>query len=940
MALTALENSTYLDFAGYGLTTATTTPAAFGFNPADATASTQYMRVAITLDRANDPTALLNADWATRQTMLAEINDAGGVGTYFGATQSAYDRVVADVLATGAVVLGDAAGTDGYVSSAESRTVWINVDATQFQTLFGTQLLDYTAPDGSGTLSYWNGDLAVSDQWDVSGLWLVRPPNPDAQNLAGAAETTLAQGPQSIGNASVSPALATPGQIADLYHAPLTYSGAEMGTIAILASGVGADLPAGSESFQSLLDAYRARVGLQTEGEYYVVGGATVRPFDEEGGGERSMDVGIVTAVAPQSRIGLYDGSGTFGTYQLAIWDQVNNPTIITSSETDNSRFSPGSPAQAALSELYIDAVLRNITVFNAAGDGGSGNQVANGLANIPQDTGNAYIVQVGGTSLSTVRTAPLDPTLSGLVSGVSAGDAQVIWRLVSGGLTTLTPDAQATSFVEAAWNQYVLSGATLNASFGQNAATTGGVDPLTATPWYQLAYGLSPVSANGLSGRGVPDVAAVGGGDLSFDVPTADMTGSGPGGGTSASAPFWAALTAQFNAIFTDQGLPQLGFYNDLLYTAAAIAPAAFNDVTFGSINTSYYSGGAYSVAGEGETFTPTGFAYEAGEGYDLVSGLGTPNATLLARALSAVAHAQMWFPDVPDVLTSDGGTGWISSVDQNLLFQPSLSSAQDWSLSLSTGVLDMSGSASGSYAWTSRLAQQSLQADFSADIVTLFDSQSQGAVYQGNVAAGDDIGVFIAGDATGQPQAALTSQHGFIDFVSGDGDSAVHVARPVAIAETAGGLDDQTAIVRMRQNGTNDLSVQFYRVDDFSGTVDGVAPGEAGYDQALAMRAYLTASGGTWIDGAGYGQYSQSEIVDVDAGDIIAMQLSSGSHTFYAFASANETVNGQDVGHLWNYGLNTWGWEDLYGGGDLDFNDLVVQLDFTSSSGSGWLV
>ncbi|OYX11270.1 MAG: hypothetical protein B7Z15_12125 [Rhizobiales bacterium 32-66-8] len=592
------------------------------------------------------------------------------------------------------------------------------------------------------------------------------------------------------------------------------------------------------------------------------------------------------------------------------------------------------------MNELYIDAVLRNISVFNAAGDGGSGNQIANGLVNIPQDTGNAYVVQVGGTSLSTVRTAPLDPTLSDLVSGVTAGDVEVIWRLVSGGLTTLASGAPATSFVEAAWNQYVLSGTTLNSSFGVNAATTGGVDPLTATPWYQLAYGLSPVSANGLSGRGVPDVAAVGGGDLSFDVPTADMTGSGPGGGTSASAPFWAALTAQFNAIFQDQGLPQLGFYNDLLYTAAAIAPAAFNDVTFGTINTSYYSGGAYSVQGESETFTPTGFAYEAGEGYDLVSGLGTPNATLLARALSAVAHSQMWFPDVPQVLTSDGGTGWISSVDQNLLFQPSLTSELDWSVSLGTGVLDVSGSPSGSYAWTSRLAQQSLQADFSAEIVTLFDSQSQGGVLQAELGAGQGVGVFIGGAATDQPQADLTAQHGFIDFFSDDGASSVHVARPVAVAETAGGQDDQTAVVRLRQNGTNDLSVQFYRVDDFSGTVDGIAPGEAGYDKALASRTYVTTSGDTWIDGAGYGEYRQSEITDVDAGDIIAMLLSSGSDTFYGFASANEAVDGQNVGHLWNYGLNTWGWEDLYGGGDLDFNDLVVQLDFTSSSGSGWLV
>ena len=69
-----------------------------------------------------------------------------------------------------------------------------------------------------------------------------------------------------------------------------------------------------------------------------------------------------------------------------------------------------------------------------------------------------------------------------------------------------------------------------------------------------------------------------------------------------------------------------------------------------------------------------------------------------------------------------------------------------------------------------------------------------------------------------------------------------------------------------------------------------------------------------------------------------VLANQTS--SDTFWAFSQANEQVNGQPVGHLWNYGLNAWGWEDLPGGGDQDYNDLVVQIDFVSSAGHGWLV
>ena len=62
--------------------------------------------------------------------------------------------------------------------------------------------------------------------------------------------------------------------------------------------------------------------------------------------------------------------------------------------------------------------------------------------------------------------------------------------------------------------------------------------------------------------------------------------------------------------------------------------------------------------------------------------------------------------------------------------------------------------------------------------------------------------------------------------------------------------------------------------------------------------------------------------------------------ARTYWAFSQANEVVDGEHVGHIWNYGLNTWGFEDAYGGGDRDYNDLVVSLDFTSAFGHGWLV
>jgi hypothetical protein len=235
--------------------------------------------------------------------------------------------------------------------------------------------------------------------------------------------------------------------------------------------------------------------------------------------------------------------------------------------------------------------------------------------------------------------------------------------------------------------------------------------------------------------------------------------------------------------------------------------------------------------------------------------------------------------------------------------------------------------------------MAEQSLQPDFDPNLVIMFDKQAQGAVMQSSLSSGEALAVSINASSAQAIQAGLSSPFGFADFLSGD--AAVRVARPVAVAGTADGGSNETAIVRLRQDGQDNLSLTLYRVDDLSGTINGLHPGDAGYQAALQSRAYQMTTGGTSIGGPGYGNYEQSGLQHVNAGDLVAMQLTNNTHgnTYLGFAQANETVNGQPVGHLWNYGLNTWGWEDTYGGGDHDYNDMIVQLDFTSASGHGWL-
>jgi kumamolisin len=85
-----------------------------------------------------------------------------------------------------------------------------------------------------------------------------------------------------------------------------------------------------------------------------------------------------------------------------------------------------------------------------------------------------------------------------------------------------------------------------------------------------------------------------------------------GPGGGTSQSAPIWAALTALMNEYLTTHGGRAVNDLNPLLYriSAPGAARTAFHDVTLG--------GNAI---------------YNAAAGYDVVTGLGTPDTDALVH-------------------------------------------------------------------------------------------------------------------------------------------------------------------------------------------------------------------------------------------------------------------------------------------------------------------
>jgi hypothetical protein len=952
-----IPNSTFLDLTSYGTTTATTVEAAYHVSgrPAD-----QDVNVAFILPRANDPLALLSSNWATRQTTLQDLKDNGTLWSTYGAAAGDYSSALSILSAYGTIIGSPTGATDGYVTSQESRTIWVTLTPDGFQSLFGTPA--YRA----GDLYYWNGTLSVPSGLNVAGLWFDTAPwfgtPPATSDLSNGATATVQDGPQSIGNYLSTIGQQTtyfPGDIArHFYNFPLAGRQVETATVGLIEPGIGDAMPGSNPSFQQALNAYRAAAGITTPGSYYLNGNANGQNYSIGNAGERSLDVGVIASAAPGSKIGLYAGSGftlpsranDFTCYQTAFWDTVNNPAVLSSSYSIFQQTTPGSVFANAITELFIDSVLHNVTMVQANNDFGSSWSLATGLANQIINSSSPYMLLVGGTSLTTIAAAPFDPTIAAdpsadqsLYGLAMTGDLAALWRLVESGLTSLPSHAfgaaaQQDVFLESVWNSYVIVNGRRTPALG---ASDGGVDTTQPTPWYQKAFGLTPTSVNPdhATGRGAPDVAADSGGNMFYRAPGDDMVALWDDEGTSAATPLWAALMAQVDTIFVDQGLPHLGFANDLLYIAAAVAPASFNDITFGNNVTSFIYGGSNPIDAQGLAITLTGYGYFAGRGYDLTTGLGSPNGTLLARAMTAIGHSEMSHSSSPDMLDADG-SGWASGADQSLMFQTMSASGGSVEIDIGPSALGFSSMASGTYACTSRLAQQVLQSDFDPHLVRLFDKQGHGWVGQSVVGAGEQLSVSIDAHSTVALQASMTSPFDFADFSSAAG--AVRVARPVAVAETAGAAADTVAIVRVRQNGEDSLSITFYGVDDLTGAIGGLHPGDAGYAAAAQARAYQLTTGGTALAGPGYGNYGQSGLMNVDAGEIIAMKLvdhTSGGH-YWGFAQANETVRGQAVGHLWNYGLNTWGWEDTFGGGDRDFNDLIVQLDFTSAAGHGWLI
>jgi subtilase family serine protease len=162
--------------------------------------------------------------------------------------------------------------------------------------------------------------------------------------------------------------------------------------------------------------------------------------------------------------------------------------------------------------------------------------------------------------------------------------------------------------------------------------ATGGAPSKLFAAPYYQLGL-------TGYRTRTVPDVAldAAGNGGVAVWV-SPNVYGIG---GASMSAPMWAGIVALADQARQQTGRGRLGFLNTALYAIDR--------------NPIQYARDFHDIlVGTNAFDSPVGFA--AGPGYDLASGLGTPDVANLVRDLATSPFAGSPLLALPALFAGNG--------------------------------------------------------------------------------------------------------------------------------------------------------------------------------------------------------------------------------------------------------------------------------------------
>jgi kumamolisin len=273
-----------------------------------------------------------------------------------------------------------------------------------------------------------------------------------------------------------------------------------------------------------------------------------------------TTNIEVAGAVAPAAHVVVYfapnTDQGFVDAISSAVADEGNAPSVlvVTWGATESSWTKE---AMTRMDEVFRAAADKNITVLTAAGDNGVTDGVGDGHAHVVFPASSPWVLTCGGTRI----------TASG-----NKLRSEVVWNDIEGG------------------------------------ATGGGVSNFSPLPGWQSGANV-PVGEDGHPGRGVPDLAANASPQSGYQVL---IHGEAVViGGTTATVPLWAGLTALMNRALGRN----LGYINPLLYSK--IGPAGIlRSVTEGD-------NGVKGVSG-----------YRAGPGWNACAGWGSPNGKKLLEA------------------------------------------------------------------------------------------------------------------------------------------------------------------------------------------------------------------------------------------------------------------------------------------------------------------
>lgn len=411
--------------------------------------------------------------------------------------------------------------------SADSRTVTVRGPLGRLGELFGVELRrcriggqEYRSASGTVTLpSALSGQVVA-----VLGLDS-RPVATPHFRLRPAASSVRPA-------ASATPASFLPPQVAELYSFPAGTTGAGE-CIGLIELGGGFRTADITTYFQQLKLPVPDVVAVSVDGAENKPTGAVDGPD-----GEVMLDIEVAGSTAPGVRLAVYfapnTDQGFLDAINMALLDDLNRPSVISISWGSAEANWPAATMQA-FDQAFQDGAMLGVTICVAAGDGGSGDGLDNGQANVDFPASSPHVLACGGTRLT------------------SSGEritAEVVWNDGPGG-----------------------------------GATGGGVSAEFALPSWQSGAHVPPSADPGhKSGRGVPDVSGDADPESGYQVLVDGE--STVFGGTSAVAPLWAALVVR-----CAQALGQNpGYLNPILYQTLE-SEGVTRDITKGS-NGAYKAG------------------------------------------------------------------------------------------------------------------------------------------------------------------------------------------------------------------------------------------------------------------------------------------------------------------------------------------------------------